>query len=272
MFSCGAFAAGDGVSLTSEELLRLGPLPVTNSMVTSWIVSLFIIFLVKLMVGTPQLIPTKGQLIVESAISSLRSIIEPIVGKKVFFPSFWLLSGLFLFILIHNWSGLLPGVGTIGHGYYLDGHFSILKPLIRPGNADLNMTLALALVANLCWVYFIVKYAGIKAIAKDLFGNKADRAQVNFAVFALMSDTMVNTKLPWDSNNTSVITTEEEEEFVEDGPPPPVVKEPLVEHAEEEELPVLCPPPPEEIERGTHGGGSPPPPPVVSLRETTKQP
>ena len=186
MFSCGAFAAGDGVSLTSEELLRLGPLPVTNSMVTSWVVSLFIIFLVKLMVGTPQLIPTKGQLIVGSAISSLRSIIEPIVGKKVFFPSFWLLSGLFLFILIHNWSGLLPGVGTIGHGYYIDGHFSILKPLIRPGNADLNMTLALALVANLCWVYFIVKYAGFKAIAKDLFGNKADRTQVNFAVFAFL--------------------------------------------------------------------------------------
>jgi len=186
IFSCCAFAAGDGVSLTSDELFRLGPLPVTNSMVTSWVVSLFIIFLVKLMVGTPQLIPTKGQLIVESAISSLRSIIEPIVGKKVFFPSFWLLSGLFLFILFHNWSGLLPGVGTIGHGYYADGHFNILKPLIRPGNADLNMTLALALVANLCWVYFIVKYAGIKVIAKDLFGNKADRTQVNFGVFAFL--------------------------------------------------------------------------------------
>jgi F-type H+-transporting ATPase subunit a len=97
-----------------------------------------------------------------------------------------LLSGLFLFILFHNWSGLLPGVGTIGHGYYADGHFNILKPLIRPGNADLNMTLALALVANLCWVYFIVKYAGIKMIAKDLFGNKADRTQVNFGVFAFL--------------------------------------------------------------------------------------
>lgn len=185
-FTCGVFAAGNGVSLTSDELFRLGPLPVTNSMVTSWVVSLFIILLVKLMVGTPQLIPSKGQLIVESAIGSLRTIIEPIVGKKVFFPSFWLLSGLFIFILIHNWSGLLPGVGTIGHGYYVDGHFSVLKPSIRPGNADLNMTFALALVANICWIYFIFKYAGLKAISKDLFGNKADRNQVNFFVFAFL--------------------------------------------------------------------------------------
>mgnify|MGYP002634603564 FL=1 len=179
-------ASGEGVSLVSEEIFKLGVFPVTNSMVTSWIISIAIVIIVKLLVGRTSLIPSKGQLIVESAITSLRTILEPIVGKKVFYPSFWLLSGLFIFILIHNWSGLLPGVGTIGQGIQEGNHFKITKPLIRPGNADLNMTLALALVANLCWVYFIVRYAGLKAIIKDWFGNKADKTQVNFLIFGLL--------------------------------------------------------------------------------------
>ena len=182
-----AHAAGDGVSLTSDEITKFGALPITNSMVTSWVISLFIIFLVKLLVGKTSLIPSKGQLIIETIIESIRTVLQPIVGRKVFIPSFWLLSGLFIFILVQNWSGLLPGVGTIGDGFWKDGHFIVTKPLIRPGNADLNMTLALALVANICWVYFIVKYAGLKAIIKDWFGNKADKTQTHFLVFGLLS-------------------------------------------------------------------------------------
>ena len=149
--------AGDGVKVTAERVFNLGNFPITNSMITSWVISLLLVLFVKILVGKPQLIPSKSQLILESVIGGIRGIIEPIVGKKVFFPSFWLLSGLFFFILIHNWSGLLPGVGTIGYGHTdTDGHFAIAKPLVRPGNADLNMTLALALVANIFWIYFIV--------------------------------------------------------------------------------------------------------------------
>jgi F-type H+-transporting ATPase subunit a len=179
-------AAGDGVKVTADRITSIGGLPISNSMVTSWIISLLLIIFIKVLVGKPQLIPSKGQLILESVIGGIRGIIEPIVGKKVFFPSFWLLSGLFFFILIHNWSGLLPGVGTIGIGQAVDGHFLIHKPLIRPGNADLNMTLALALVANIFWIYFIVKFAGIKAIIKDWFGNKADKSEVSSLIFALL--------------------------------------------------------------------------------------
>lgn len=183
---CVVHGAGDGVKVIAEEVFSIGSFPVTNSMVTSWIVSLILISIIKILVGTPQLVPTKGQLVLESMIGGIRGIIEPIVGKKVFFPSFWLLSGLFFFILIHNWSGLLPGVGTIGYGHEVNNHFSISKPLIRPGNADLNMTLGLALVANICWIYFIVKYAGIKAIIKDWFGNKADKSEVSSVIFGLL--------------------------------------------------------------------------------------
>jgi F-type H+-transporting ATPase subunit a len=179
-------AAGDGVKVTADQITSIGGLPISNSMVTSWIISLLLIIFIKVLVGKPQLIPSKGQLILESVIGGIRGIIEPIVGKKVFFPSFWLLSGLFFFILIQNWSGLLPGVGTVGYGYSVDDHFKVSKPLIRPGNADLNMTLALALVANLFWVYFIVKFAGFKAIIKDWFGNKADKSEVSSLIFGFL--------------------------------------------------------------------------------------
>ena len=89
------------VSLTASgevtkkpELIDIGLdiewLPITNSMVTSWAVSLFIIALIRITVGKPKLIPGKGQIVIESIIGTVRTIIQPIVGKKVFFPSFWL--------------------------------------------------------------------------------------------------------------------------------------------------------------------------------------
>ncbi len=180
-------AAGDGVHLKADSIFEIVGFPITNSMVTSWVVSLFIVVLIKLLAGKPQLVPSKGQILVESVVSGLRGMLEPIVGRKVFFQSFWLLSVLFIFIIVQNWSGLMPGVGTIGYGSMIDDHFSISKPLIRPGNADINMTLALALVANLFWIYFIVKYAGLKAIIKDWFGNKADKKEVHFLMFSALS-------------------------------------------------------------------------------------
>jgi len=172
-------AGAGGVSLTAEKAFSIGPLPVTNSMITSWIISLTIILVVRLLVGKTSLIPNKGQLFVESIVGGLRNVIEPIVGRRLFFPSFWLLSGLFIFILIQNWSGLLPGVGSVGY-YDETGKYT---SLIRPGNADLNMTLALAAVANLAWLYFIFKYEGLKSIIVHIFGNKADKNEVGIYTF-----------------------------------------------------------------------------------------
>ena len=76
--------AGDGVKVTAEKVFSFGNFPITNSMVTSWVISLFLVLFVKILVGKPQLIPSKGQLILESVIGGIRGIIEPIVGKKYF--------------------------------------------------------------------------------------------------------------------------------------------------------------------------------------------
>ena len=169
-----AAEAGHGVSPKSEELFMVGPLPVTNSMVTSWIVAAVLIVVIRLAIKKPHLVPTRGQAMVESLVEGVLDLISPIVGNKVAKHTFPLLIALFTFILIQNWSGLFPGVGTI----FYQG-----KELIRPGNADMNGTIALAVVSFAAWFYFIMRYAGPKLVLFDIFGNKADKKEIPAAIY-----------------------------------------------------------------------------------------
>ena len=57
---------------------------------------------------------------------------------------------------------------------------------VRPANADLNLTLALALVSMAAWLYFILRYAGLKAVLIDLFGNKADRSEIPLPLYLFL--------------------------------------------------------------------------------------
>ena len=88
-------------------------------MVTGWVLSAVLILVIRAAVKRPKLIPSGGQVVVETLVEGVKDLIEPIVGKKLVRPTFPLLVGFFTFILFHNWSGLLPGVGTIG---FIDSH------------------------------------------------------------------------------------------------------------------------------------------------------
>lgn len=178
--SAACAAEGGGVATSAEILFRLGPLPVTNSMVTSWIVAVVLIVVIRLAIKKPKLLPSRGQAVIETLIEGLRDLISPIVGHKAAKPTFPLLIALFTFILIQNWSGLVPGVGTI---YMVDHKTGGWMELIRPGNADMNGTLALSAVAIASWLYFIFRYAGPKAVLYDLFGNKADKNDVHAFIY-----------------------------------------------------------------------------------------
>ena len=179
-----------GVSPSPYVLFRIpgteNGFPITNSMVTSWIISLIIILVIRLMVGKPTLVPGKGQAVVESLVKGIKDLVEPIVGSHMIRPTFWLLVGLFTFILIHNWSGLIPGVGAFGMQYG-EGDAAQLKYWQRPANADLNMTLALAAVVQILWIYYVFRYAGVKALVYDWFGNKADNKEVGTIMFILLT-------------------------------------------------------------------------------------
>lgn len=171
-----------GVSPNAAPLFNLWGLEVTNSILATWVIALLIIVLVRVVVGTPKLIPGKGQSVVEGLAQGLRDALEPIVGKKMIGHVFPALCGFFIFILLMNWSGLLPGVGTIKYGAPGDW-----EELIRPANADLNTTLALAVISFLAWTYFVLRHAGIKVLVHDLFGNKAERKESSLPMWILLT-------------------------------------------------------------------------------------
>lgn len=189
--STSAFA--EGVAARASVLIPFGKNAdgsawgITNSMLTGWIVSTVVILLILWAIGKPKVLPGKGQAVFESLLEALRDLFEPIVGKKAFPAAFPLLVTLFIFILVHNWMGLLPGVGTVGWGHDVDGHFHLTNAWVRPHNADFNGTIALALVSFGAWLILIFKYAGPKLILWDLFGNKADKKETPGWLYPILS-------------------------------------------------------------------------------------
>jgi F-type H+-transporting ATPase subunit a len=171
------------VNPSATDLFNIGGIPISNSILTTWIIAAALIIGVRLTVGTPKLIPGKGQSVLEGMAQGLRDALEPIVGKQMIGKTFPLLCGFFVFILMMNWSGLLPGVGTIKFqhtdGTWLDA--------IRPATSDLNTTLALSVISFLAWTYFVLRYAGFKVLVFDLFGNKSDRKEIGWVMWILLS-------------------------------------------------------------------------------------
>ena len=188
-FATHAYAnEGEGVAPAAAKLVDFGNgWAITNSMATGWAVSAFIIGLIIFAVRKPQIMPTKSQSVFETVLEALRDLFEPIVGKKAFPVTFPLLVTLFVFILIQNWMGLLPGVGTIGTERGFSNGSVEFTPWIRPFTSDFNGTIALALVSFGAYLIIIFKYAGPKLILWDLFGNKADKADTPAWLYPFLS-------------------------------------------------------------------------------------
>jgi F-type H+-transporting ATPase subunit a len=103
-----------------------------------------------------------GQNLWEIFLEFFSELTESISGHtkaRQFFP---LIFTLFIFILTLNWLGLLPGVGTIGLNHLDESGYLEFTPVFRAGTADLNTTLALAIVAMIAVQYYAVKYIGFK--------------------------------------------------------------------------------------------------------------
>lgn len=148
------------ISLAAQEIFKIGPLPITNSLLTTWLVMAGLTLFSFLATFKLSLIPKSIQNFAEMIIEGLFSLFSPVTKEKTerFFP---LLATLFIFIILANWIGLLPGVGVIG--VYKEKEF---VPLFRGATADLNTTLALAISAVLAIQYYGIKTLGAKIYLK----------------------------------------------------------------------------------------------------------
>lgn len=176
------------IELAAEELFKIGPLSVTNSMFMMFVVMAILLIVFWWVGRSMKMVPGRFQGLVELLIEYLSSLTEGSGGKAFGRKVFPLVSGLFIFILFANYTGLLPGVGTIGVEREIvepaiaaisttqttQGeteavvHEKALVPFLRPPTADINMTLAMAIVAFIAVQVYGIQSHGVKGRIKHL--------------------------------------------------------------------------------------------------------
>ena len=167
--------AGPPVTADAPTLFHIGPLPVTNSMIYTWIVAAVIFVIVR--TGTKKMreIPSGSQNIVEAAVEGLEDLTKGLLEPKVARWVFPLCATFFLFSVISNLMGLLPGVGSIGWGSPSGVPLGVRHadvPLFRPPTADANMTVAMSAVFFIMSTYWAFRYNGPIGLVKHIFGVK----------------------------------------------------------------------------------------------------
>src|SRR5690242_7732365 len=157
------------------EIGRLFGLPITNSMVVTWIVAIGLIVFAQLATRNMKEVPEGAQNFWEWMVESLHDFLDGIIGHHLVHKTFWFFATVFIFILFSNWCGLIPGFGVVGLGEKTpDGHFEVVDPWFRGANADLNMTLAMAVVFFACWLVWAVQEVGPIGFLTHLFAPKGD--------------------------------------------------------------------------------------------------
>jgi F-type H+-transporting ATPase subunit a len=146
-----------------ETLFSISGLHVSNTLLATLVVDIVIILLIVLVRRRLSVLPGKLQAVVESIVEYLHNITEQVAGGRtsLIFP--WV-AIFFLYITLSNLIGLLPGFGTIG--FSGEGHF---VPLLHVSTADLNLTLALAVVSVLATNVIAVRTVGLKMYLKRFF-------------------------------------------------------------------------------------------------------
>lgn len=169
-----------GLTLDAPSLFSNGaPIPLaeslTNSIFVAVIISVFVIWVCRQATARMTLIPDRRQNAFETVVQGLYDMLEGIVGRHMIARTFAFLATLFIFILVSNWFALIPGVGSLGWGGQPGAMRSlpeVTTPLLRPTTADLNMTLAMACVFMVLWLYWSLSEVGPKNFLTHIFGVK----------------------------------------------------------------------------------------------------
>jgi F-type H+-transporting ATPase subunit a len=160
------------LSQSAVEVARPFGLPITNSMVMTWIVAIALIVYAYAATRNMKQVPEGSQNFLEWLVESLYGFLEGLLGAHLAKQTFWFFASVFIFILASNWVGLIPGVGSIGWGHQTAEGFHIEEPFFRGANADVNLTLAMALLFFGCWIMWGLRALGPMGFLKEMFAPK----------------------------------------------------------------------------------------------------
>src|SRR6476659_6727334 len=163
-----------GLSESAVEIAGPFGFPITNSMVVTWIVAACLVGYAQTATRAMKQVPDGAQNFLEWLVESLYTFLEGIIGRPLVDRTFWFFGTIFIFVLAANWIGLVPGIGSIGWGHHTAEGFVVDRPLFRGANADLNLTLAMALIFFGLWIVWAFQEVGARGIVKELFGAKGD--------------------------------------------------------------------------------------------------
>lgn len=149
------------ISLASETIAHIGAFEIRNTMLMAWLAMIAMVNFAFVIRSTGyKLIPGRLQTAVELVITGIYDLFAGIIGDerlaRKFFP---MLATMMLFIVMGNWMGILPGVGSVTIEGMHEGHLEEI-PLFRSMNADVNMTLAIAIIAMIAVQFYGMRELG----------------------------------------------------------------------------------------------------------------
>ena len=157
------------ISLGAEKIFSIGSFPVTNTLLISWVIILFLAFIAFYLKNKIKEIPKGLQNVVESLVEAALKFMSDVVGNRAeaikFFP---IVFTIFIFVLLSNLVEIVPGLGTIGIWQIHEGKETLI-PFVRSSSADLNVTLAIALVSFFAVQFFGILILGVKHYGKKFF-------------------------------------------------------------------------------------------------------
>ncbi len=152
-------APGIHVAISAEKLGEFLGIPITNTLVTSWVVIAILVAVAFLVRGRLAMIPGKFQTLIETMVGFVYDYVAETLESRDMARRFLpLLLTLFLFIFIGNMLHFLPGIGSIQYNEY---------PLLRAPNTDLTMPLVLAIIS-----FLVIEVTGILAIGFWKYSSK----------------------------------------------------------------------------------------------------
>lgn len=158
---------GITIHLAPQTVFHIGSLAITSTLITAWltvaVIVVFAVYFKSIIRMIPGRLQTAVEALVGGAYEYVTETLESEVLARRYFP---IIATLFIFILAANWIGLLPGVTSIGFWSESHGRHALI-PLLYPVNTDLNVTIALALIA-----FFTIEVAGILALGAARYGGK----------------------------------------------------------------------------------------------------